>query len=131
MQEIGSGPNYRVSIDQAKNRIYMRFSGDILSAQAVSALPGDVKTGCDRLKSGFTCLADFTEMKLLGLPDLVTNVQATIMTAGVRKVASVWSDEGFAKFLIDSSAHKVSSGAYEEKRKVFKNAAEAEAWLSE
>ncbi|MBI5571133.1 MAG: hypothetical protein HY914_14410 [Desulfomonile tiedjei] len=131
MQEIGSGSNHRVAIDQSKNRVYMRFSGDILSSEAVSALPDEVKAACAALKVGFTCLADFTEMKLLGLPDLVVNVQSTIMAAGVRKVASVWSEEGFAKFLVDSSAQKVSSGAYEGKRKVFKNAAEAESWLDE
>ena len=131
MQEIGSGPNYKVSVDQVKNRLYMGFSGDVLTSATVSPLPGYVKAACAALKPGFTCLADFTDMKLLGLPDLVTTVQGTIMSAGVRKVASVWSDEGFAKFLVDSSAHKLASGEYEGKRKVFKSVAEAEDWLDE
>jgi hypothetical protein len=131
MQEIGSGPNYRVEVDTATNRIYLRFIGDIVSDAQVTGLPEAVKVACAAVKPQFTTLADFTEMKLLGLPDVVQQLQMTLLNAGLRKLASVWDHETFAKMVVDSAAQKVKSGEYSERRKVFKNRIEAEAWLSE
>jgi hypothetical protein len=131
MQEIGSGANYRVGVDTAKNRVYFWFFGDVLNTYGVADLPEHVKTACALMKPRFTGLADFSEMKMLGVPDVVQQVQANLLNAGLRKIASVWSDESFAKFIVDSSAQKLKSGEYDEKRKVFKNRIEAEAWLDE
>ncbi len=131
MQEIGSGPSYRVEVDKAQNRIYFSFFGDAVSESSVVGLLDAVKAGCALMKPGFTGLADFTEMKLLGLPDIVQKVQMILLNAGLRKLASVWDHESFAKIVVDSSAQKVKSGEYSEKRKVFKSRAEAEAWLNE
>jgi hypothetical protein len=131
MREIGSGPNYRVEVDTAKNRIYLRFLGDIVSEAAVAGLQEAVSAACAIVKPQFTTLADFTEMKLLGLPDIVQQLQMTLLNAGLRKLASVWDHETFAKIVVDSAAQKVKSGEYSERRKVFKNKIEAEAWLSE
>ncbi len=66
---------------------------------------------------------------MLGVPDIVQELQETVMAAGLRKLASVWDRDSFAKLVVDSSAQKVAGGAYEEKRKVFHTRAEAEAWL--
>ena len=131
MQEIGSGPSYRLEVDIPKNRIYLSFFGDALSDASVVGLLPAVKAACDLMKPGFTALADFTEMKLLGLPDVAQKVQISISNAGVRKVASVWGHESFAKIVVNSSAEKVKGGEYSERRKVFKDRAEAEAWLDE
>jgi hypothetical protein len=129
MQEIGIGPNYRVEVDTAKNRIYFWFFGDAMNASGVAGLPEAAKAACALMKPSFTGLADFTGMKMLGVPDVVHQVQATLLNAGLRKVASVWNEESFAKFVVDSSAQKLKSGEYDEKRKVFKDRVEAEAWL--
>ncbi len=87
------------------------------------------KTACETLKPGFFAIVDFTEMTMLGLPDIVQKLQETVLAAGLGKLASVWSRETFAKMVVDSSAQKVAGGGYEEKRKAFHSRAEAEAWL--
>jgi len=130
MKEIGAGPHHRVEIDTAKNRMYLTFFGDALTDAAAVGLRDEIQAAIALMKPGFTALGDFTEMNLLGLPDIVQQLQMTLLNAGVRKAASVWSHESFAKVIVDSSAKKVS-GEYSDKRKVFKSRVEAEAWLDE
>ncbi len=131
MREIGSGPNYRVAVDVPKNRAYLYSFGDALNDSGVSSLLDDMKKALNSLKPGFTLLADFTGLKLFGLPDLVRTLHNMVLEAGVRKVASVWSEESFAKFMIDSLAQKAKGGTYAEIRRSFKSLTEAEAWLDE
>ncbi len=89
-----------------------------------------VKKACALMKSNFTCLADFCDMKLLGVPDTVKEVQTILSSAGLGKIASVWNEESFAKFIVDSSAQKMGE-QYDQKRKIFNNRIEAESWLDE
>jgi hypothetical protein len=131
MKEIGTGPHHRVEVDAAKNRIYLTFFGDALTDTAAAGLRDSLQAAITLMKPGFTALGDFTEMNLMGLPDVARQLQTSLSSAGVKKAASVWSHESFAKMLIDSSAQKVKEGEYSAKRKVFKNRAEAEAWLDE
>ena len=130
MKEIESGPHHRVEIDVAKNRLYLSFFGDALTDAHAGGMRSAVRTAIGLLKPGFTALGDFTEMNLLGLPDVVQETQMTIFNAGVRKAASVWSRESFAKTIVDSSARKAKDG-YSDRRKVFSSRPEAEAWLDE
>ncbi|MBI5250332.1 MAG: hypothetical protein HY912_12630 [Desulfomonile tiedjei] len=129
MQEIGAGPNYRAAIDAGKNRVYFWCFGDVLNVAGVAGIADDAKTACGLMKSGFTVLVDFTGIKLFGVPDVLQKVQATVLDAGFRKIASVWTEDNFAKFVVDSSAHKLKDRGYEDRRGVFKDRAEAEAWL--
>ena len=131
MKEIASGPSYRVQLDAVKNRIYLSFFGDAVGEASVAGFVDAVKAACALMKPGFTSLADFTEMKLLGLPDIVQQAQLTLLNAGLQKLASLWDHETFAKMVVDSSAEKVKSGEYSEKRKVFTDRVEAEAWLND
>jgi hypothetical protein len=131
MQDIAKGRGFRVAVDTAKNRIYFWIFGDAVKISGSSPMPNYTEKACDLMKPGFTLLADFSEMKMLGLPDVVQQVQSRLLNAGIRKVASVWSEESFAKFIVDSSAQKLKSGEYSERRKVFKDRIEAEAWLDE
>jgi hypothetical protein len=131
MQEIGSGKNHRVAVDISKNRIYFWFFGDALAAVNLDLLPRDARTARDMLKPDFTILADFTEMKLLGLTDQVTAVLGILGVEDLRKAAEVWPQESFAKFVVNSLAQKVKDGAFAKKTRAFKDRAEAEAWLDE
>jgi hypothetical protein len=131
IKEMGSGPNYRITIDAARNRLYILVLGEAMTTNGVQGLVPAVKAGCDTLKPGFTAVADFLEMTLLGLPDVVRDVQETIMAAGLRKLASVWHKETFAKMVVDQSAQKAAGGGLTEKRRVFYSRDEAEAWLDE
>jgi hypothetical protein len=129
MQEIGSGTNYRISVEKPKNRIYFWFFGDLLDPAGIAGLSNDLNAAIGVTKPGFTALADFSAVNLLGLPDAAKQTQTTLASANVKKVASVWQRESFAKYVIDSTAHKVDT--YQEKRKVFFSRAEAEKWLDE
>jgi hypothetical protein len=131
IEEMGSGSNYRISIDKTKNRLYILVLGEAMTSSGVQGLVPAVKAGCAALKPGFTAVADFLEMTLLGLPDVVRDVQETIMAAGLRKLASVWHKETFAKMVVDQSAQKAAGGSLAEKRRVFHSRDEAEAWLDD
>ncbi len=113
MKEIEASPHYRVEIDTVKNRLYLSLIGDVLTDADVAGMLDGIQTGIDLLKPGFTAVGDFTELNLLGLPDISQEVQTTLFNGGLRKVASVWSREGFAKIVVNSSAGKVKSGQYQ------------------
>ena len=108
MQEIGSGKNHRVAVDISKNRLYFWFFGDALTVANLDLLPGDTTKARNMLKPGFTILADFTEMKLLGLTDQVSAVLGIVGGEDLHKAAQVWTKESFAKVVVSSLAQKVN-----------------------
>ena len=126
--ETARGLNYAMQVDIARNRLEIQFFGDLTDPKENENIPSETRDASERLTKGFTCLADFTKVGLLGLPDIAKQVQETLVQCGVGKVASVWSTEGFAKLVIQRSANQ-ASGGYSEKRKVFSDLGEAEAWL--
>jgi hypothetical protein len=128
MRGIGSTKNTRVAIDSMKNRLHVNLFGDALRADENQQVPAFVEQGCAQLKPGFTCLADYTQLKLFGLPDVARDVMAVMMRAGVRKVATVWPDESFAKLVLGSAA-KDTGDAYLSKRQTFTDLDSAKAWL--
>jgi hypothetical protein len=130
MEEIGSTGNVRVSIDKANNRVLMVFTGDILNSAAVEPVPNITRTACDKLRPRFSCLADFTGMKLFSETAFGRQIQDQLMLAGVRKVAAVWSHDSFAKFVLDKAAEKVGP-AYVSRRRSFMDVRAAEKWLDE
>ena len=130
METVGSTEHCTISIDRQKNRIFLVFIGDILDPKTAEPIPGQTQKGCEQLKPGFTCLADFTQMRLLSLGDLAAKVQSTLLRADVKKVASVWSEDTFAKMVVDRSGEKVGS-EYASRRKHFTDRTTAEKWLDE
>lgn len=129
IEEMGSGENYRITIDATKNRLYILVVGEAMTPKGVQGLVPAVKAGCKALKPGFTAVADFLEMTLLGLPDVVRDVQEALVAAGLGKLASIWHKETFAKMVVDDLAQKAARGALSERRRVFHTRPEAEAWL--
>ena len=128
MKVVGEGENHRVAVDIAKNRLYLYFRGEMMKYNTFKDLPKQVQEGCRLLSHGFTDLTDFREVAKLGLPDLVREVQQVLQAADVRKVAIVWSQDGFSKWVLDRSAEEVGK-TYAEKRRNFVSKAEAEEWL--
>ncbi len=131
MKEVGSGSKYRVAVDVAKNRLFTWFKGDLISSSDGAGLLETTRTACDMLRPGFTSLTDFTEVTLLGLPDLMQSAQRLLGLSGLSKSATVWTNESFAKFILDSEAQKVTEGSFSKKRRAFMSRVEAEAWLDE
>ena len=130
MEEVGSTNNVKIAVDKTKNRIFFVFSGDILDPKTAEPIPGITRKGCEQLRTGFTCLADFTGMNLLSLGDVAEKVQSELLRADVKKVASVWSEDTFAKMVVDRSGEKVGS-EYASRRKHFTDRTTAEKWLDE
>lgn len=130
MREIGSTKNFRIAVDSSKNRLYLIVSGDALKANENLEAPVIIERACAQLKPGFTCLADHTQLSLFGLPDVAAQIQSAMMRAGVRKVASVWPSESFAKIVVKSAGDQTGD-AYTAKRKYFTDLGSAEAWLDE
>jgi hypothetical protein len=93
-------------------------------------LPAHLEEGYKRLEPGFTCFADFTQVILFALPDVAVAVQKTLMEGGVRKVASVWGEQLLAKMAVSKIAN-TTGDEYTEKRKIFTDMVEGEAWLDE
>jgi hypothetical protein len=130
MDTIVPKDGYSVKVDQNKNRLFLEMEGDVFERNKFENIPTEMKEGCRILKPGFTCLADFTKVKLFALPDIAAAVQKTILEEGVRKVASVWGEQLLAKMSISKAADS-SGDAYVDRRRVFTERAEGEAWLDE
>jgi hypothetical protein len=130
MMEVASTKNFRIAVDLPKNRLYLIVSGDALKANENLEAPAFVEKACAQLKPGFTCLADHTQLSLFGLPDVAAQIMSAMMRAGLRKVASVWPSESFAKIVVKSTGEQTGD-SYTAKRKFFSDLGSAEAWLDE
>ena len=130
MTIVTSSDRYIVKVDETKNRLYLEMNGDVYELHKFENLPSEMRKACRMLQPGFTCLADFKEVTLFALPDVAAAVQKAILEEDVRKVASVWGEQLLAKMSINKAADS-SGDAYVDRRKVFTNRAEGEAWLDE
>jgi len=131
MKELGSGIKYRIAVDVAKNRLYTWFKGDLVADRDGVGLLENTRKACTLMKPGFTSLTDFTDVTLLGLPDLMEKAQRILASSGLSKSAKVWADQLFARRVVDAQAQKVEEGSFSNKRRAFQSRAEAEAWLDE
>jgi hypothetical protein len=130
VEQFAKGENYEINLDKDKNRLYLKMEGDIYHKEKFEKLPEQMREACKALDQGFTCLADFTKVKLFALPDVAGSVQEAILEQGVRKVASIWGEQLLAKMAMNKSADSVGDD-YSHKRKIFTDRAEGEAWLDE
>jgi hypothetical protein len=130
LKEIASGPLYRIAVDVPRNRFYLWAFGKGLKPSDADGIPEATQTACNLLKPGFTALIDYTKLELLGLLDVVQEVQKIFISSGIGKLAMIWDRDSFAKFTIDSLAQKTESDAYKANRKSFFDKSEAEKWLN-
>ncbi len=79
-----------------------------------------------QLTSGFTVLADWREMGSLLLSDVIEECQKRSVSAGMSKVARVYSNPTFKEVQADSMSQRTGIVF-----KVFYNINEAEVWLDE
>ncbi len=130
MITVASKEGYSIRVDQIRNRIYLELQGDMYDRPKFEDIPSEVRDACRMIKPGFTCLADFKKVQLFALPDIAAAVQKILLEEDVRKVASVWGQQLLAKLSLDKAADS-SGDAYVDRRKVFTDRAEGEAWLDE
>ncbi|MFH1114555.1 MAG: hypothetical protein V1792_11590 [Pseudomonadota bacterium] len=130
MNTVEANDFYTVMADQIKNRLYLLMKGDVFERQRFENLPAQMREACRMLKPGFTCLADFAQVSLFALPDVATAVQKTLLEEGVKRVASVWGEQMLAKLSMSKSA-QTAGDPYVDRRKVFTDKNQGEAWLDE
>lgn len=128
MIEIGSGGNYRIAVDPVRNRLYIWYFGELIRATENPLMVQHAQEACQRLKRGFSVLADFSDLTMMGLTDVIAGIQTALHNSGVDRVAAIWRTDSFSKLVVDSQAQKVGD-AYADKRKNFFDRSEAEAWL--
>lgn len=121
---------YEVAVDTAKNRIFFTLVGFWKNVDDVPNVYDDSMKAVDKLKSGYTILADLREFKT-PTPEAIEvtkRVQVSLVKRGASKSAEVL-DSKLVKFRMTESAE--SSGLTTIKFGQFDNVAEATAWLDE
>ena len=117
---------YKLVPDAGKNRIYFNVVGSPPSIQAIPNFESDWLKVMSLVKSGFTVLADMTEMGTF--PDDVDKinkkVQADMMEKGCSKIAQIAKPE----IVMKVNSHSNESGMRNILRGFF-NKKNAELWL--
>ena len=119
---------YSISTDQGTNRIYLRAKGKWVKQSEVQGALVAMEEAIKTVRPRFTVFSDVREVEVILVPQVFKAIQSTIARADPGKVASVWSEQILAKFLLDRSAQETSSH-YEEIRRNFTNVKEALDWL--
>ena len=128
MRQAIEREQYRMLVDDRKNRILFEAWGDIVEPAHFVHFAEDWQNVCAHMKPGFTVLGDYTRTGAFFLKDSFSKGMKAIYDAGVRKVAVFWGTQVLGKMTTELSAAAASS-EYAAKRKSFKTRAEAEAWL--
>ena len=126
--EIVKRPQYTLSVDKSKNRIYYTMFGFWESPDDLSDYFQDWNCAIAEVTRGFTILTDATQFKTPAqdiLP-IFEKIQKILDDAGLAKTAEVYSGDVIAKMALDYVAE--TSGM---KKRDFQNTLEAEVWLDE
>ncbi|MBN1573682.1 MAG: hypothetical protein JW984_10855 [Deltaproteobacteria bacterium] len=126
---IGKTEFYEVGVDQAKNRIYFTLIGFWKNMDDVPDVYADSMKAVDKLKRGYTILADLRNFKTPTKEAIAVTakVQDSLVKRGASKSAEIL-DSKLVKFRMDESAD--TSGLTTILRQ-FDNEAAAVAWLDE
>jgi hypothetical protein len=100
---------YDVTADIEKNRIYITV-GKLEGESAMQALAQKVKTECQKLKKGFTCITDLRKYEVQDdqFENYVTQTQEAMIEAGMSKVVRVRRETGLlGHFQFDNASVNV------------------------
>lgn len=100
---------YDVTADIEKNRIYITV-GKLEGESAMQALAQAVKTECQKLKKGFTCITDLRKYEVQDdrFENYVTQTQEAMIEAGMSKVVRVRRETGLlGHFQFDNASMDV------------------------
>lgn len=127
-EEIAKTKFYEFGVDQAKNRVYFTLIGFWASPNDVPNVYDDAMKAVDKVKPGYTILADLRDFKTPpnDVLKLTAKVQESLVKRGASKNAEVM-DAKLVKFSMEKSAD--SSGLKTIPFRQFDNMAEAIAWL--
>lgn len=130
MEEIVKNKYYEVSVDQGKNRVFFSLIGFWENANVVPDLYDDCMKAVDKVKPGYTILANLKDFKTPPpeVIKLTAKVQESLVKRGASKSAEVL-DSMLVKYNMDKSSE--ASGLTTIQLKQFDNVAAAVAWLDE
>lgn len=100
---------YDVKADIDKNRIYITI-GKLEGEPAMQALSQAVKSECQKLKKGFTCITDLRKYEVQDdqFEKYVTQTQVAMIEAGMSKVVRVRRETGLlGHFQFDNASMDV------------------------
>ena len=100
---------YNVKADIEKNRIYITI-GQLEGESAMQALAQTVKTECQKLKKGFTCITDLRKYEVQDdrFENYVKQTQEAMIEAGMSKVVRVRRETGLlGHFQFDNASMDV------------------------
>ena len=91
MRLIAFRPEYQITVDPVKNRIFYKFFAEMNSAQALPDFLPDWQRTLAQVQPGFTILTDTTQLTA-SHPDLLDTfvaAQALVLAHGVGTVAEI------------------------------------------
>ena len=100
---------YNVKADIEKNRIYITI-GQLEGESAMQALSQAVKTECQKLKKGFTCITDLRKYEVQDdqFENYVKETQESMIQSGMSKVVRVRRETGLlGHFQFDNASMDV------------------------
>jgi hypothetical protein len=128
MKEIANNAYYTILVDTIKNRVYLTVKGFWKSATVVPNYVVDIRQATHDVSSGYTLLADVSQMKTP--PPEVANLhmeaQKICVDEGLKKTAELVEKSFALKMPLDrySKASKMT-------KRIFTSKEEAETWLDE
>ncbi|MCP4675317.1 MAG: hypothetical protein GY854_07390 [Deltaproteobacteria bacterium] len=127
MQEIAKNDYYSVGVDEKKNRVYLAVKGFWKDPQVAPNYIDDIKKAADSVKSGYTIVANLTDMKAptpeVGAVHMAA--QEMLVNAGLSKTAEIVSSK-----LLQLSVDRYAETSGMDKM-VFDDQVKAEKWLDE
>lgn len=125
MITIASHPKYVIKVDPEKNRLYIKFQGDIRQPEEIQSFPSDAEKAISMVSKGFTVLANVRNARLGFL--ILTHfeqIQNFLIQSGMSRSAEIFSDDCVQKMQLNmvSRSTKLS-------KQCFSSELEGENWL--
>ncbi len=130
MRTVVAREGYRITVDDSRNRLLFEVWGDVVDHGLFATILEDWRKACSVVRPGFTLLADYTQVGVFALPQIWSEAQALIVSAGVEKSAVFWGKRVLGRYATEKAAQDAST-EYSMRRRSFETRAEAEAWLDQ
>ncbi len=125
LEKIVSNSYYDIAVDISKNRTHLTIKGYWETTELVPNFMADVNAAAEKMKPGFTVLANLTRMKPppAAVCAMYKQAQALLVSCGLECTAEIIDDLSLEKTLNDYDCQSKI------KKEIFVNAVDAEAWL--
>lgn len=125
MRLIAFRPEYQITAEITRNRIFYKHFAEIAQAQELPDYIDDWRKALETMRPGFTILSDMTDLQVVSahLSSLIEQAQQLLEGRGLRMIASVHAPE------TDLSADDPTAGKWPQRR--FTDLWEADKFLDE